>query len=317
MIIVFGDLLVDLSLRLEHFPLQAGDMQQSPFVELGPGGAGNVAIACRRFGLEVTCLGEIGDDEFGKIVRRGLAAEGIDVRQLAVTPGARTPLAGVLVDEAGDPAYLGFSGSLSLGTLLSSWEPAIESAQAVFTDGWAEHAGAARMRVDLLQRAGHQGVPTFFDPGPGNPALENGWHREAIGATQVLLLNGEEARRLTGIESPRDSLNALGQMGPELVIVKLGANGCLARKGEETVELPGIPVPLVDATGAGDSVAGAVIYAWLRGLDLTSLVRLANAAGAAKVQKRGTGRNVPTQEEVGAVLRAVGIDPNGLLPGSG
>ena len=40
MIIVFGDLLVDLSLRLEHFPLRAGEMQKSPFVELGPGGAG-------------------------------------------------------------------------------------------------------------------------------------------------------------------------------------------------------------------------------------------------------------------------------------
>lgn len=315
MIIVFGDLLVDLSLRLEHFPLQAGEMQKSPFVELGPGGAGNVAIACRRFGLEVTCLGEIGDDEFGEIVRRGLAAEGIDVRQLAVTSGARTPLAGVLVDEAGEPAYIGFPGTLGLGRLLSSWGPAIESAQGVFTDGWAEHAGAARMRVDLLQRAGAQGVPTFFDPGPGNPALDNSWHREAIGATQVLLLNGEEARRLTGIESHRDSLDALGQMGPELVIVKLGANGCLARRGDEMAVLPAVPVPLVDATGAGDSLAGAVIYAWLRGLDLTSLVRLANAAGAAKVQKRGTGRNVPTLDEIRAVLKRTEGGPAELLPG--
>jgi sugar/nucleoside kinase (ribokinase family) len=314
MILVFGDLLVDLSLRLEHFPLRAGEMQQSPFVELGPGGAGNVAIACRRFGLEVTCLGEIGDDEFGEIVRRGLAAEGIDVRQLSVTSGARTPLAGVLVDEAGEPAYIGFPGTLTLGTLLKSWEPAIESARAVFTDGWAEHAGAARMRVDLLQRANRGGVPTFFDPGPGNPALDNSWHLEAIGATQVLLLNGDEARRLTGIESPRDSLNALGQMGPELVIVKLGANGCLARKGEQIIELPGIRVPVVDATGAGDSVAGAVIYAWLRALDLTSLVRLANAAGAAKVQKRGTGRNVPTLDEIRAVLQRSEVDPAELLP---
>jgi len=232
MIIVFGDLLVDLSLRLEHFPLQAGEMQQSPFVELGPGGAGNVAIACRRFGLEVTCLGEIGDDEFGEIVRRGLAAEGIDVRQLAVTSGARTPLAGVLVDKAGEPAYIGFPGTLGLGRLLSSWEPAIASAQGVFTDGWAEHVGAARMRVDLLQRAEHQGVPTFFDPGPGNPALDNSWHREAIGATEILLLNADEARNLTGMESPQDSAKALREMGPELVFVKLGANGCLARRGD-------------------------------------------------------------------------------------
>lgn len=317
MIIVFGDLLVDLSLRLERFPLKAGEMQKSQFVELGPGGAGNVAIACRRFGLEVSCLGEIGEDLFGEIVRRGLEAEGIDVRQLAVSPGARTPLAGVLVDEVGEPAYIGFPGTLRMGSLPSDWEPAIESAQAVFTDGWAEHEGAAHMALDLLRRARRNGVPTFFDPGPGNPALDNGWHRQAIGATEILLLNAEEARNLTGRESAQDSAKALGDLGPELVIVKLGANGCLARRGDEMVELPAVPVPVVDATGAGDSVAGAVISAWLRGLDLTSLVRLANAAGAAKVQKRGTGRSMPTQDEVGAVLRGAGIDPNGLLPGSG
>jgi len=315
MVIVFGDLLVDLSLRLERFPLRAGEMQRSPYAELGPGGACNVAIACRRFGLQVTCLGEIGDDEFGEIIRRGLAGEDVDVGQLAVTPGARTPLAGVLVDEAGEPAYIGFPGSLGLGALLSSWEPAIESAQAIFTDGWAEHPGAARMRVDLLQRSARNGIPTFFDPGPGNPALDNEWHREAIRAARVLLLNGEEARRLTGIELPRDSLKALGQMGPELVLVKLGANGCLALRGEQIVELAGIPVPRVDATGAGDSLAGAVVYAWLGGLDLDSLTVLANAAGAAKVQKRGTGRNVPTLAEIRAVLGLIRADSAALLPG--
>ena len=214
MIVVFGDLLADLSIRLESFPLEAGEMQRSPFVDLSPGGAGNVAIGCRRFGLEVSCLGEIGDDELGEIVRRGLAAEGIDVRHLAVSPGARTPLAGVLVDEAGEPAYIGFPGTLRMGSLRKDWDLAIESAQAVFTDGWAEHEGVARMVLDLLRRARRKGVPTFFDPGPGNPALDNKWHRDAIGESRVLLLNREEAGRLTGFDSPRESAEALGKGTP-------------------------------------------------------------------------------------------------------
>ncbi len=123
MIVVFGDMLVDFSLRLERFPLTAGEMQKADFVELGPGGAGNVAIACRRFGLPVACLGEVGDDDFGAIVREGLRREGIQIEGLRVSPGVRTPLAGVLVDRAGEPAYIGFPGSLSLSSLAQEWEP--------------------------------------------------------------------------------------------------------------------------------------------------------------------------------------------------
>jgi sugar/nucleoside kinase (ribokinase family) len=68
----------------------------------------------------------------------------------------------------------------------------------------------------------------------------------------------------------------------------------------------------VDATGAGDSLAGGVIFGFLKGLALTDLGVLANAIGAAKVQKRGAGLNVPTAAEVRAVLQRFGEDA-GLL----
>ncbi len=63
MILVLGDLLADLSLRIDAFPVQAGGMQRVSYFELGPGGAANTAIAAARLGLSVGHLGEIGDDE--------------------------------------------------------------------------------------------------------------------------------------------------------------------------------------------------------------------------------------------------------------
>ena len=45
MILILGDLLADLSLRIESFPVQAGGMQRVSYFELGPGGAANTAIA--------------------------------------------------------------------------------------------------------------------------------------------------------------------------------------------------------------------------------------------------------------------------------
>ena len=64
----------------------------------------------------------------------------------------------------------------------------------------------------------------------------------------------------------------------------------------------GFPVTLRDTLGAGDGFAGAVIYGYLCSLDLVSLGDLANATGAAKVAKPGTGHNMPTIEEINVIL---------------
>jgi ribokinase len=63
---------------------------------------------------------------------------------------------------------------------------------------------------------------------------------------------------------------------------------------------------MVDNTGAGDALDAAVIYGYLQDFALERLGSLANGAGAAKAQKRGTGRNMPTREEIEAVLEAFG-----------
>jgi sugar/nucleoside kinase (ribokinase family) len=65
---------------------------------------------------------------------------------------------------------------------------------------------------------------------------------------------------------------------------------------------PGYPVLLQDATGAGDSVAGVVIYGYLKGLSLEQLGLLANATGAAKTEELGTGHNVPTLAEIRPIM---------------
>ena len=92
------------------------------------------------------------------------------------------------------------------------------------------------------------------------------------------------------------------------MVVRRDVAGCLLVTPEKFEIAPGYPVPVVDATGAGDSLAAGVIFGHLNELPLPSLGVLANAIGAAKVQKRGTGLNVPTRGEVLAVLQRFGED---------
>jgi sugar/nucleoside kinase (ribokinase family) len=306
MVIVLGDLIVDLSLRIASFPVAAKDLKRLTYLDLGPGGATNIAIVAARFGLPVACLGEIGLDHFGAILREGLQREGINVAHIITSPEVKTPVAGVVVDVEGEPAYLGYPGALKLEALPATWQQPIEAAQALFADGWVEHDAAPAILLEAFRLARAAAVPTFFDPGPGNPAVDNTWQVEMARLATVLLATEEEAGRLTGLADPLASARALLANGSELVVIKRSAAGCLLLTAEEVGISPGFPVEARDATGAGDSLNAAVIYGYLQGLSLPELGTLANATGAAKVQKLGTGHNLPTVDEVKSVLQRFG-----------
>ena len=302
MIVILGDLIADFSLRISEFPVKAGDLKRAHYLGLGPGGATNVAIMAARLGLEVACLGEVGDDRFGRLILEGLHQEGIHVEGIVVSEQAETPVAGVIVDRSGEPAYLGYRGQLKVKDLLPDWLQRIKQADAIFVDGWEDHPHEHKIILEGLRQARAADVPTFFDPGPGNPEFDLAWQREAVNITTVLTATEAEASRLTGLPDPLASAKALLQQGPELVVMKRGVAGSLLLSRQSTEIAPGLPVEARDATGAGDSLDAAVIYGWLHELDLDSLGALANATGAAKVRKLGTGHNVPTKAEVQEML---------------
>jgi sugar/nucleoside kinase (ribokinase family) len=314
MIIVLGDILADVNLRISSFPVQAGSLLRAEYLELGPGGATNVAIMAARLGLSVACLGEVGQDRFGDLVLAGLRRESVDVSRVIVSAEAETPVAGVIVDQSGEPAYLGYPGSLQLQALPSEWHESLSAAEAVFADGWAENDDISNIILEGLRRARHAGVPTFFDPGPGNPAVGRAWLSEAAALATVLLATEDEARSLTGRRDPMASARELLSRGPELLVLKRDVAGCVLITRDEVRIAPGLPVEALDATGAGDSLDAAVIYGYLRALPLADLGTLANATGAAKVQKLGTGHNLPTLDEVRAMLERFNVDPAGMLP---
>jgi sugar/nucleoside kinase (ribokinase family) len=313
MLAVLGDLIADITMHLPLFPVQAGDVLRLSYLDIGPGGGCNTAIMAARLGLAVETLGEVGDDKFGLIVQDGLALEGIGTSGIVVTPNATTPVAGVLVDRSAEPAYVGNAGSLQLREPNETMLGMIANAKALYADGWAEYQGVEAMVLIGFQQAKKAGVPVFFDPGPGNPDVTNSWQNDALTYTTVLLANQTEARRLSGKDTDDAAAAALLAVGPELVVLKRGAEGVTLYRKDATVFVPGFSVPAVDQTGAGDSLSGAVIYAWLKNVDLETMGRLANATGAAKVQKRGTGHSMPTVAEIRAVLTANGL-PSDYLP---
>jgi sugar/nucleoside kinase (ribokinase family) len=90
------------------------------------------------------------------------------------------------------------------------------------------------------------------------------------------------------------------------VVIKRGMAGCFLLTEDDLHIAPGLPVVARDATGAGDSLAAAIMYGFLHQFGLQELGDLGNATGAAKVLKLGTGHNMPTVSEVNAMLQRFG-----------
>ncbi len=81
--------------------------------------------------------------------------------------------------------------------------------------------------------------------------------REVLAVSNIFLLNHEEAFQLTGLKDIPAAATNLHAAGPEIVIIKMGADGAYLSFKDRTLYVPVFPVKkVIDPTGAGDSFAG-------------------------------------------------------------
>lgn len=84
--------------------------------------------------------------------------------------------------------------------------------------------------------------------------------KDVISRVDVLTINDEEARQLSGEHSLVRAANKIHKMGPAFLVIKKGEHGALLFHDNQIFFAPGLPVPdVIDPTGAGDSFAGGMI----------------------------------------------------------
>jgi sugar/nucleoside kinase (ribokinase family) len=289
--VTLGDLIADFYLGVEALPIEAGQHQTVSHFEVGPGGAGNALVAAARLGLPTAALGSLGEDWVGERVLHHLRAEGVDVRQVLAMNDAPTATAVVVRAERGGHVFLGRYGTHGPKSLPARWTQVLQSAGAVLVSGWSFFHDEPAVIRSGAEMAALAGVAVLFDPGPRVAAIEGEWLQALLRCAQVVLLTEAESDRV-GIQNRRGLTT----------IIKRGAQGCTIVTEGAKVECPGYPVDVRDVAAAGDCFAAAVGWGMVRGLPWGVIGAVANAAGAAKVQKPGTALAAPTRAEVAAVL---------------
>ena len=127
--------------------------------------------------------------------------------------------------------------------------------------------------------------------------------KQTLKMVDVLSINDEEARLLSGEYSLVKAAGKIQQMGPKYLIIKKGENGALLFHGKEVFFAPALPLEEVfDPTGAGDTFAGGFI-GYLAKTDDISFENMKNAIiyGSAMasfcVEKFGTERLMTLKED--------------------
>ena len=84
--------------------------------------------------------------------------------------------------------------------------------------------------------------------------------KKVIKKVDVITINDEEARQLSGEYSLVKAAKKILKMGPKFLIIKKGEHGALLFSGDKMFYAPALPLAEVfDPTGAGDTFAGGFI----------------------------------------------------------
>ncbi len=281
-----------------------------------PGGSlPNIAVCAARFGAAVEILGGAGEDEWGRWARERIAAEGVDVERFHLLPGIGTSHAFVVVGTDGEPTFA-FYGDAERPA--ASAAPDIDGAlggqSGVLVVGSDTLLGRAERDVTTAAAitARDRGWQVLCDPNlrpdrwPSREAMVT-TIRDLVALSSIVKLNEAEALMLTGEDSAESASNSLRELGPDAVLVTRGDQGALLTTKTGHASAGAQKASLVDATGAGDCVAGvlaAAMAAGTRPTDLGRAVGVAMFAAARVIEEWGAWAGLPEAADARSLLAA-------------
>lgn len=296
-VIVVGDYCLDLIFTgLPRFPELGLEVVGTGFA-MTPGGAYNSAAALHRLGLKVGWAADFGDDDFSRFILEHAAQEGLDD---SLFVRHKRPLRFVTV-AASYPQDRAFIAYYDPGPTVSAAMKALARASTRVLYVPALYTGPLLDAGLRLVQA--RGTKLVMDGNSAEEAqtLQDASVRRALKNLDIFMPSALEARKLTGEQSLDGALRALAEHCP-LVVIKDGAGGAYACRGEEILHSPAIDVTPLDTTGAGDCFNAGFLKAWLDDRPLGECLRWGNIVGGlSTLGMGGTGR-VVTAEEVEASL---------------
>jgi fructokinase len=300
--VVLGEALVD---------LQEAEQDGEVIYRQAIGGAPlNVAVGATRLGGAVEYAGSLSHDVLGDRIAAFLRKAGVGMRAVKRVP-VPTTLA-VTTFEGAEPTFTFYGEPPSYSLLApADVDPELVGGAAVL------YAGSICLLREpfraAARKAWHTGGPLrVFDPNVRPTLLPDGAAvtkllevvEEFFATADLVKLSAADAEVLYDGAEPAAAADRIRGLGARAVVVTCGSKGAYVSAADGAAMLPAPSVAAVDATGAGDSVMGALIRRLLadgRPADLAAWQRnvtFALAVAGLVCERRGGAVAMPTHAEL-------------------
>ena len=232
------------------------------FVPHFGGSAATVAVTACRHGAHVSLAGGAGEDAWGRWLRDRLEREGVLTDWFELVAGARTPVAIVAVDRAGEPSGAVY-GERGIGSAVAErLEAAIRASAALFICvGGPEGSDVTISARDLAVSLGR---PFMFAP---RLCLERWRSRAEAAAVANACVPGavlvcaslRDAAVMTGEEDAERAALALLKAGARMAVITLGVREGAILRGELRLDVDDVPGSVISSIGAADALTGVLL----------------------------------------------------------
>ncbi|MBI5879064.1 MAG: carbohydrate kinase family protein [Chloroflexi bacterium] len=298
-VIAAGRGTIDLVLEVDGLPGHDQKVMGKLVGWLPGGTVANFACAASHLGLRTGFLGSVGGDQYAQIVLDDFTRFGVQTDHIERRTGNATGLTVVMVDHTGEKGVVVVPTYADPFVIDAAARAYLATARVVYSMPYAldrlrqlsdaVHAGGGRCALDIERTVASRGDNL----------------KMVLGLCDIAFFNVEGLEAATGRDDPRAAAELLA-LGPDAVIVTLGARGSMAFTRTGEAAHPGFRVPVVDTTGAGDCFNAAFLRGYLHSWPLERCVTFANAAAALSVTRMGPRAAVPDEGEVEAFLARAG-----------
>ena len=308
-ILHLGQVVVDLTMDIDHLPERGGDIfARRNAIKVG--GGYNVIHAARQMGAPIAYMGAIGTGPMADMARRALAALQVPA-QGPMLDDCDTGYSVAMIEPTGERTFVSARGAetrVPEGTYESMH---LVSGDVIYLSGYSFcHRYNTRSLVGFAHRHQGEGFPVLFDVGPmvADIALDvlgtvNGLHPIwSLNAREGPILAERLGCRLeTGDATELESLcRSLSLRLDSPVVLRAGARGawyCQPTDAGLGKYIPTPQVHVIDTNGAGDAHSGVLCAGILQGLPIEEALTLANCAGALSTTQPGPA-TCPDQETI-------------------
>lgn len=277
-----------------------------PAREISGGSAANTLAGLAALGAKCAFIGQVADDQFGRVFGHDIRAGGIAFETPAREQGPPTAQCLIFVTPDGQRTMNTFLGASQFLPADALDEAVITSAQVLYLEGYLwdpeEPRRAMRRAIAAARAAGTKIAFTLSDTFVIARYADDFRALIEAGEIDILFANEHELAALTGIEDFDEGICHLGGKVPTVVVTR-SEMGAHAYENGAHVHVAAAPVDqVIDTTGAGDLFAAGFLFGHVRGLPLATCLNLGAVCAAEVISHYGARPEADLGELVAPLL---------------